>query len=58
MGLDELAESLETAWRAAEGPDKAAIEADLAWCRIDRGELDEAFRVLWKPTSGNDLLIG
>ncbi len=54
MGLDELAESLETAWRAAEGPDKAAIEADLAWCRIDRGELDEAFRVLWKPASGND----
>ena len=55
MGLDELAESLETAWRAAEGSEEAAIlEAELAWCRIERGELGEAFRVLWEPAGGND----
>ena len=60
LSLDELLSSLST---ALEGPSPAApdprdrntLEADLVWCRVERGELGEAFRLLWEAESTPDL---
>jgi len=59
LSLDELLSSLST---ALEGPspatsdqrDRNALEADLVWCRVERGELGEAFRLLWEAESTPD----
>lgn len=53
LSLVELASSLSTALAQAttettSARKRDAIEADLVWCQVERGELGEAFRLLWK----------
>jgi len=54
VSLDEFAGSLHAALRDAEGQDRHRIEAALVWCKVERGELGDAFRLLWEPTDEND----
>lgn len=54
MSLDELAGSLQASLGASNDRDRSAIEAALVWCRVERGELGEAFRLLWEATEGPD----
>ena len=56
LSLDELASSLVAALEGPEGAtsdprDWYAIEADLVWCRVERGELGEAFRLMWEAAN-------
>lgn len=46
MGLGELLNVLEAALESADVQDRWALEADLVWCRIERGELGDAFALL------------
>lgn len=46
MGLEELAAFLATELDHRDGPDRDATHADLVWCRVELGELGEAFRLL------------
>lgn len=48
MGLQAVLESLESELRDAEASDRPLLEAQLAWCHAERGELGEAFRRLWE----------
>jgi serine/threonine-protein kinase PknK len=53
LSLDELTQSLSAALEGAEGDlddrrDRQAAETDLVWCRVERGELGEAFRLMWE----------
>ena len=60
LSLDELSSSL-GAFLAGPAEDRAdpserqATEADLVWCRVERGELGEAFRLMWEADSGPGL---
>ncbi len=54
MSLDELIGSLDAALRAADGQDLHSIEAALVWCKVERGDLGEAFRLMWEPTEASD----
>ena len=56
LSLDEILGFLRAALEAsgeASGessvgaPERQAAEADLVWCRVERGELGEAFRMVW-----------
>jgi serine/threonine-protein kinase PknK len=55
MGLDEQILRLERALETASSRDETPIEVDLAWCRVEQGELGEAFRLLWEVESSDDL---
>ncbi|MBW2211749.1 MAG: sigma-54-dependent Fis family transcriptional regulator [Deltaproteobacteria bacterium] len=60
LSLDEQLRSLSTTLEgqkpATSDPwDRNAVEADLVWCRVERGELGEAFRLLWEAPSSPDL---
>ena len=53
LSLAELAGSLSAALAAPEADgstqdDRPIIEADLVWCQVERGELGEAFRLMWE----------
>ncbi len=54
VSLDELASSLRTALEGSDSRDRHTIEADLVWCRIGRGELGEAFRLVWEASNARD----
>lgn len=54
MGLDELLSVLREALENADIQDRSALEADLAWCRIERGELGDAFGLLWGALGDGD----
>jgi len=54
VSLDELLGALGDALMHADDQDRQAIEADLVWCQVERGELGEAFRLMWQPTKARD----
>ena len=60
LSLGELASSLAAVVEGPEGTttdrrDWHAIEADLVWCRVERGELGEAFRLMWEAANTPEL---
>ncbi len=52
MGLEGVIEALHAALEAPACGERAALEAELAWCHAERGELGEAFRRLWEADRG------
>ncbi|MGB8221321.1 MAG: hypothetical protein WCF10_01985, partial [Polyangiales bacterium] len=54
VSLDELIGSLDAALGAAHDQDRHSIEAALVWYKVERGDLGEAFRLVWEPTEASD----
>jgi len=48
LSLSALAQSLSAQLTSAEGAERHRLAAELAWCRVDEGDLGEAFRILWE----------
>ena len=57
MGLDELLTVLQEARRTEAVQDRTALEADLAWCWIERGELGKAISLLSEPVAEGHTLV-
>ena len=60
LSLGELSSSLSgvlegSAEDFSDRGDLQAVEADLVWCRVERGELGEAFRLMWEADSAAGL---
>ncbi len=54
VSLNELLRLLSEGLAVAEGPERQALAAELAWCHADRGDLGEAFQVLWQADESPD----
>lgn len=60
LSLSELVSSLSSALEGVGTPSlgrraRYEVEADLVWCHVDRGELGEAFRLMWEGPNTPDL---
>lgn len=54
MSLSERAKTLAARLSVAEGAERHLRAAQLAWCHAERGDLGEAFRVLWETDPAPD----
>jgi transcriptional regulator with GAF, ATPase, and Fis domain len=60
LSLDELTRSLSAVLEGGEedlsaDQDRRAAETELVWCRVERGELGEAFRLIWEQDNSPSL---
>jgi transcriptional regulator with GAF, ATPase, and Fis domain len=54
VSLNERAAALSERLMAASGSERHRLAVELAWSEADRGDLGEAFRILWEPEEAPD----
>ena len=54
LSLDELLGSLSEQLERASGAERHSLASELAWAFVERGDLGEAFRVLWEAEDAPD----
>jgi len=55
VSLDALIGSLHAALEGVRDHDRHTIETALVWCKVERGDLGEAFQLMWEPAQASDL---